>query len=256
MRTLQSRGARAAEVASLGPWFHNLHLPDGTQTAPDHPLGDFPAFKWRQLARALPENLSGWSALDVGCNAGFYSFELAGRGARVTAIDADEHYLRQARWARERFALDVELRQLSVYDLRGIEERYDLVLFLGVLYHLRYPLLALDLLAEKTRRLLVLQTLTIDGAAPAPVPEDLPFEERERLSQAGWPRAAFVERSLAGDPTNWWVPDEACVEAMARSAGLEVVERPGHELWVCRPAGPRPHKEELDAATGRRARRA
>jgi len=247
VKTLQSEGA----PASLGPWFHNLHLPDGTQTAPDHPLGDFPAFKWRQLAPALPADLSGWTALDVGCNAGFYSFELARRGADVTAVDADEHYLRQARWARDRLGLEVELRRLSVYDLARVDETYDLVLFLGVLYHLRYPLLALDLLAEKTRRLLALQTLTMPGAEPAAIPEDVRFEERERLSRPGWPRAAFVERSLAGDPTNWWIADEACVEAMARSSGLEVVGRPGHELWVCRPGAGAMHAAELDAATGR-----
>src|SRR5918999_1831455 len=84
------------EIERLGPWFHNLHLPDGTQTAPDHFLGDFPAFKWRQLAACLPEDLSEWTALDIGCHAGFYSFELARRGAQVTGIDVDPHYLAQA----------------------------------------------------------------------------------------------------------------------------------------------------------------
>src|SRR3954462_11362701 len=108
--TLQSRGPdptdeRRRAGAALGPWFHNLHLPDGVQTAPDHPLGDFPSFKWRELAPALPADLTGWRALDIGCNAGFYSFELAGRGAEVVGIDLDEHYLRQARWARERLGL-------------------------------------------------------------------------------------------------------------------------------------------------------
>ena len=73
-----------------------------TQTAPDHPLGDFPRVKWWELQSALPDDLTGWRVLDVGCNAGFYSFALARRGADVLAIDADEHYLRQARWAARR----------------------------------------------------------------------------------------------------------------------------------------------------------
>jgi len=252
VKTLQSAGA----PSSLGPWFHNLHLPDGTETAPDHPLGDFPTFKWRQLGRSLPEDLSGWCALDVGCNAGFYSFELARRGARVTAIDSDEHYLRQAHWARGQLGLEglVELRRLSVYDLARVDHEYDLVLFLGVLYHLRYPLLALDLVAEKTGRVLALQTLTIPGAEATEVPPNLPFEERLRLAEQSWPRAAFVEHSLAGDPTNWWVPNSACVEGMMRSAGLEVIARPGHELWLCEPAAGAPlEREELDAASGRQA---
>src|SRR3954471_5402952 len=97
--TLQSSGPRAtdgdgvlSEIAEMAPWFHNLRLPRGITTAPDHPLGDFPSYKWQQIAPALPADLSGCRALDIGCNAGFYSFELAKRGARVLSVDHDEHY--------------------------------------------------------------------------------------------------------------------------------------------------------------------
>jgi tRNA (mo5U34)-methyltransferase len=163
--TLQSTSLHDPEIAALGPWFHNLHLPDGRQTAPDHPLGDFPRFKWRQIAPHLPDYLTGWSALDIGCNAGYYSFELATRGARVTGVDVDERYLRQARWAAARLGLEerVEFRRSTVYDLARTNERWDLVLFMGVLYHLRHPLLALDVVGRRFRRLLVLQTLTMPG---------------------------------------------------------------------------------------------
>jgi tRNA (mo5U34)-methyltransferase len=229
--TLQSQGA--AEVADLGPWFHNLHLPDGTQTAPDHPLGDFPAFKWRQLAQALPADLTGCRALEIGCNAGFYAFELAKRGADVVAIDHDEHYLTQARWAATRFGLDVDFRRLGVYDVATLGETFDLVLFMGVLYHLRWPMYALDLVAARVRGTLVLQTLTTGDDAVADTPDDLTLDERGRLHAPGWPAMSFVERSMAGDPTNWWVPNAAGVEAMVRSCGLRVVARPGHEMWVC-----------------------
>ena len=116
----------ADDIAALGPWFHNLHLPDGTQTVPDHFLGDFPTFKWEQIRDHLPADLAGWTALDIGCNAGFYSFELARRGARVTGIDHDPHYLRQARWAAGRFGLDdrVSFRQMQVYDLAAGAEQW------------------------------------------------------------------------------------------------------------------------------------
>jgi tRNA (mo5U34)-methyltransferase len=258
--TLQSKGTRRAtdavtrEIRRLAPWFHNLHLPSGHQTAPDHPLGDFPRVKWWELESALPDDLSGWRALDVGCNAGFYSFELAKRGADVLAIDADEHYLRQALWAARRLELkgNVRFEQLQVYDLARRADRFDLVLFLGVLYHLRHPLLALDLLADKAERLLVLQTLTMPGDGAFRSPRNLPIDERKRLLEPGWPKMAFVEHRLADDPTNWWAPNEACVEAMLRSTGLEVVARPGYQLWVCRPSGlPERVREELDAAVGR-----
>jgi tRNA (mo5U34)-methyltransferase len=238
--TLQSLGsASPREVAELAPWFHNLHLPGGLQTAPDHPLGDFPAFKWAEVAPAIPEDLRDWRALDIGCNAGFYSFELAARGADVLGIDVDEHYLRQARWARERLDLAgrAEFRRLGVYELGQLDETFDLVLFMGVLYHLRHPLLALDLVASKARRVVVLQTLTMPGEEEAATPADLPIDRRDELCGPGWPKMAFLEHGVAGDPTNWWAPDHACVVAMARSAGLEVVARPGHEIYVCRPHG-------------------
>jgi tRNA (mo5U34)-methyltransferase len=251
--TLQSQEHPSPEVAALAPWFHNLHLPGGLQTAPDHPLGDFPAFKWRELGPALPADLSGWSALDIGCNAGFYSFELARRGAYVVGIDLDEHYLRQARWACARLGLDrrVKFRRQGVYELARDDARFDLILFMGVLYHLRHPLLALDIVAAKAGRLVVIQTLTMPGEEVSEPPADLPIDRRAVLLQPGWPRMAFLERRLAGDPTNWWAPDHACVEAMARSAGLEVVARPGHEIYVCR-AGAMPPgvAGELASAAG------
>ncbi len=260
--TLQStwKGSRldedgtARRIAELAPWFQNLRLPSGHETAPDHPLGDYPGFKWRDVGKAIPLDLAGWRALDIGCNAGFYSFELARRGAEVVGIDADEHYLRQARWAAGLFDLEerIEFRRVQVYELARLQDRFDLVLFMGVLYHLRYPLLALDLVAEKVKRLLVLQTLTMPGEEAIEPPEDLGIDERKRLTEPGWPKMAFVERSLAGDPTNWWAPNHACVEGLLRSSGLEAIARPAHEIYLCRPAGgTSSHRRELDSATGR-----
>ncbi len=250
----------AARAADFGPWFHNLHFPDGSQTAPNHPLGDFPAFKWRDIAPSLPADLTGWSALDLGCNAGFYSLELARRGASVVALDLDPHFLRQARWAKEQFPFGdrIELRQGHIYDLARWDERFDLVLFMGVFYHLRYPLLALDLVAEKVKRLLVFQTLTMPGMDVADTPEDQDFNDRTSLVASGWPKMAFIEKKLAGDPTNWWTPNHACIEAMLRSTGLRVISQPGHEMYLCEPAHPGGVKrgrawndEEILAATGR-----
>jgi len=248
--SLQSAGAPDPEIQALAPWFHNLHLPDGRQTAPDHPLGDFPAFKWAELGPALPEDLSGARVLDIGCNAGFYSLALASRGASVLGVDADAHYLRQAAWARERHGISetqLGLRQMQIYELAGLDERFDLVLFLGVLYHLRYPLLALDIVARRVRDRLVLQTLTMPGEEVAEPPEDLGIDERERMHTPGWPAMAFIEHQLAGDPTNWWAPNRAAVEAMLRSAGFRLESRPGHEMFLARRLHEVPEPDELRA---------
>jgi tRNA (mo5U34)-methyltransferase len=225
-------------VANLQPWFHNLHLPDGTQTAPNHHLGDFPGFKWKQIARHLPESLKGWRALDIGCNAGFYSFELARLGARVVGLDIDSHYLRQARWAAKQFDVQdrVEFRRMQVYDLVNIPQTYDLVFFMGVFYHLRYPLLALDIVAEKVKQLMVFQSLTMAGTKVYKDTLDHEINDRKVLDDSGWPKMAFIEHRFAGDPTNWWIPNHSCVEAVLRSSGFTVTSRPGHEIYICKPS--------------------
>jgi tRNA (mo5U34)-methyltransferase len=250
--------ARTAEIEALGPWFHNLHLPDGSQTAPSSPLGDFPRKKWNQFAEHVATDLGGWSVLDIGCNAGFYTIEMAKRGARVTAIDVEDHFLRQARWAVGEFGLaqQVEFRRMQVYDLARSGERWDLVLFMGVLYHLRYPMLALDLVAEKVGRQMIFQTLTSPGQEVLDVPRDLDILDREPMTRRGWPKLAFVEHALAGDSTNWWAPNHAAVEAMLRSSGLRVIARPAHEIYICEPGREGSTRDvavkaQLDSATGR-----
>jgi tRNA (mo5U34)-methyltransferase len=240
------------EIEALGPWFHNLHLPGGVQTAPQHFIGgDFPRFKWLQIANHLPQRLDGWRVLDVGCNAGFYSFELARRGASVLAIDHEPLYLEQARWAVSQFGLQaqVEFRECGVYDIAQSAEQFDLVWFMGVFYHLRYPLLALDLLARRTKRLMVFQTLTMPGEAVYADTRDHEITDREPLLDPGWPKMAFIEHRFAGDATNWWIANHAACEAMLRSSGLEVINRPADEIYLCRPRQSEPADlRQLDAA--------
>jgi tRNA (mo5U34)-methyltransferase len=255
--------SRARRIAELQPWFHNLHLPDGSQTAPEHSLGDFPAYKWAEIAPFLPVDMDGWSALDIGCNAGFYSIELARRGARVTAIDLNAHYLKQARWAAGEFGLAdrITFRRMQIYELARSSAKYDLVLFLGVFYHLRYPLLGLDIAMRKTGRQLIFQTLTMPGEEALTVPEDLPFAARQQLCHPGWPKMAFIEHRLADDPTNWWAPNDAAVQAMLRSSGLKILALPGEEIYLCEPDLEHPSctttwdREEYEAASGVRRRR-
>ncbi len=222
-------------VAELGPWFHNMTL-NGVQTAPDHFLGDYPAFKWRNFAQAVPADLTGKTVLDIGCNGGFYSIEMKRRGAaRVVGIDSDDEYLEQARFASQVCGADLELHKMSVYDVAQLQERFDLVIFMGVLYHLRHPLLALDLLHEHVvKDLLLFQSLQ-RGSEDVPVlEEDYPFAETEIFEQAGFPRMFFIENRYSNDNTNWWFPNRACVEAMLRSAGFQIVAHPEREVFLCR----------------------
>lgn len=222
-------------VSELGNWFHNLNL-RGVQTAPNHFLGNYPEAKWRSFAEAIPSDLSGKTVLDIGCNAGFYSLEMKRRGAdRVVGIDFDETYLAQARFAAAINEVEIEFRQMSVYDVAKLGEKFDVVLFMGVLYHLRHPLLALDLIHEHVAKdLFIFQSMQRGSDDAEPVNENYHFWQTDIFERPDFPRMYFIEKKYAGDPTNWWIPNRACAEAMLRSAGFEILSHPEQEVFICR----------------------
>ena len=226
------------QVEALGPWFHNIDL-GGVRTAPDHFLGDYPNMKWRKFADAIPADLSGKTVLDIGCNAGFYSIEMKRRGAdRVVGVDFDDIYLNQARFAAQVAEADVEFRKLSVYDVGALGEQFDVVIFMGVLYHLRHPLLALDLIHEHVAKdVLVFQSMQRGSKDVPELAENYPFTDYDLFDDPAYPKLHFIERRYADDPTNWWVPNAACAEAMLRSAGFEITAHPEAEVYICRAAG-------------------
>ncbi len=242
-------------IDALGPWFQNLRI-GGVETAPDHFLGDYPAFKFARFETALPADLAGRSVLDIGCNAGFYSFEMKRRGAgEVVGIDMDERYLAQARFAADALGFDdISFRQMSVYDVAQLGRRFDIVIFMGVLYHLRHPMLALDLIREHVAGdLMLFQTMQRGPADILQVPEDAPFHEEATdrpptfFDNPAYPRMHFIERKYANDWTNWWAPNAACSQAMLRAAGFFIEAQPEEEVYLCRFA-PVPFAEWMGSA--------
>lgn len=232
------RSALEQQVCELGEWFHNIDLL-GVPTAPNHFLGDFPSLKWRQIATAVPEDLTGASVLDIGCNGGFYSIEVKRRGAkRVLGVDVDDRYLRQARFATHTLGLAIEFEKCSVYDVDKIAGQFDYVFFMGLFYHLRYPLFALDTVIKKVQPQgrLIFQTMLRGSHETKRWEKDYPFSETEMFRDPAYPAMYFVEHSYANDYTNWWIPSCAAAEAMLRSSGLEILEHPEAETWICQPA--------------------
>jgi tRNA (mo5U34)-methyltransferase len=223
------------KIAELGEWFHNLDL-NGVKTAPNHFLGDFPSIKWRLISPAIPENLDGATVLDIGCNGGFYSIEMKRRGAkRVLGIDVDDRYLNQARFAAKTLGLDIEFQKRSVYAVDEISGQFDVVLFMGVFYHLRYPLFTLDKVIKKVGGKLVFQTMIRGSETVRQWADDYPFWTKEIFKDPEFPAMYFIEKRYAQDPTNWWIPNCAAVEGMLRSSGLEIIAHPETETWVCIP---------------------
>jgi tRNA (mo5U34)-methyltransferase len=197
-------------VAALR-WYHSIDLGHGVVTPG---VDNSP----ERLARAhLPADLSGRSVLDIGAWDGFFSFEAERRGA--SRVVASDHYAWHGQgWgtgegkagfllARSALASRVEDVDIDVMDLSPDRVgTFDVVFFLGVLYHLPNPLLALERVASVTSGLLILETVV-----------DMVGINR--------PAAAFYPgRELNNDPTNWWGPNHAAVSGMLQSVGFTRVE--------------------------------
>ncbi len=202
--TRDELSAAAAKIR----WFHRIDLGSGVVTAG---LDD----SARKLATlGMPEDLSGKSVLDVGAWDGFFSFEAERRGAR-RVLATDSYCWRggqrgagtKAGFDFARGALKSEVEELEIDVIELSPERigtFDLVFFLGVLYHMRHPLLSLERAASVT--------------APGGM---VILETHLALMDVKSPALAFYPgRELNNDPTNWYGPNPAAVEGMLRSAGF------------------------------------
>jgi tRNA (mo5U34)-methyltransferase len=202
-----------AEIADVN-WYHQIDLGDGIVTPG---VDDTPS---RMAPLELPSDLSGRSVLDIGAWDGFFSFEAERRGAgRVLATDSycwsgegwgtKEGFLTASRILGSR----VDDLEIDVMDLSP--ERvgtFDLVLFVGVLYHLRHPLLGLERVASVTGDQLIFDSHTAM------------IDERDPVMRF------YPGTELNDDPTNWWGANPPAVEAMLRDVGFGRIERKHPEL--------------------------
>jgi len=190
------------EVATLSKdaWYHSIELPDG-RVVPG--VVGLEALRARMGRFPIPQDLRGKRVLDVGAATGWNSFELERRGAHVVAVDCVE--FREFQTARELLGSHVEYRILDVDELSPtILGRFDYVLFFGVLYHLRHPLLGLEKICALTRETAFVESFVTDGDACS-----LEFYETDELG---------------GQIDNWCGPTAKCLRALCRSAGFARVQ--------------------------------
>jgi tRNA (mo5U34)-methyltransferase len=158
----------------------------------------------------VPADLTGLSALDIGTTNGGAAFELERRGADpVVALDMTDDAHFGFRAISETLRSRVEFRTASVYELsRVLDRRFDIVLFWGVLYHLRHPLLALDNVRAITRGAVYIETAVCDHEAA-----DLRDRAMARFYRLG---------ELGADPSNWFAPNVAGLVDWCTSCGFAV----------------------------------
>ncbi len=216
----------ASELKRLEPWFHCIDLGGGLFTKTESVMGepvDHPRGPWQTIQKCLPEDLNGKMLLDVGCNAGFYAFEAKRRGAsRVLGVDGQRQHVRQALFVRKALNLDVEFRRMNVYELDPhATGQFDITLALGLLYHLKHPILALENLFRVTKELLVIETAIMP-------PEQTPpsFTHTFGPVQRTLHPLAYVENP-PGDKEqvfNWFLPGVESLKALVRNVGFDEVE--------------------------------
>jgi tRNA (mo5U34)-methyltransferase len=229
--SLQERQRMVERIEKLGPWFHNYELDSGVWTNPhgNGPGFDYPGRRWPVVSPLLPE-LDGKTCLDVGCSSGFFSLKLKELGAReVLGVDDGEQRraIEQAKFAAEQLKLSVDFEERSIYQLRDLNRTFDLVVCLGVFYHLRHPLLALEQLRAACRGTLILQTITTRHNGQivkfSPSREDVSLRDPV-MEHPSFPTLRFIEGSLNGDSSCWFVPNPEAVESMLRACRFSVDE--------------------------------
>lgn len=234
-----------AKIDRLGPWFHQIDLGDEVLTKSASAIGEpleHPQPTWEKIKLCLPEDLSGKTVLDVGCNAGFYAIEAKRRGAeRVLGVDAQKNLIRQAIFVREQLGLDIEYDRLTVYDLDPHKMgQFDVTLALGLVYHLKHLVLALEKLFLVTRELLILETAIYP---PELTPPDGTY-------QVGDHTAPIYPLAYVGNPPeakeaiyNWFLPSVPALSALLKNVGFDSVEEvPASQgdraILVCRKNNP------------------
>ncbi|MDT5156294.1 MAG: tRNA (mo5U34)-methyltransferase [Acidobacteriota bacterium] len=241
-----------ARVERLGPWFHCIDLGGGLQTKTVSAIGEpveHPRPTWEKVRACLPEELAGRSVLDVGCNAGFYAVELKRRGAgRVLGVDSQRNLIRQAGFVRDVLGLDIEYRRASVYDLDPRElGQFDVTLALGLVYHCKHLVLALERLFAVTRDLLILETAIYP---PERSPGTFTYEVgglRPLLHPL-----AYVENETEAKEAiyNWFLPSIEALRALLKNIGFDEVEvfpatQSDRTILACRKREPYPDSRAI-----------
>jgi tRNA (mo5U34)-methyltransferase len=228
----KSEVARAVE--KLGPWYHNVVLAPGVMTNPSN--ADYPASRWRVLDQVIPRDLTGKSVLDIGCNSGFISLEMKKRGAkRVVGVDIMPYLLAQSRFTSHWFDLPMELHEVGAYDVESLASTFDIVVFVGVLYHLKHPLYALEKISSVCKETMYFQSMVRGSGIDMDPADDYPGTELDIFKNPHWPKLYFIEKKFNGDESNWWFATKSCLKGMIRSSGFRTVEDTSHvEIFVCK----------------------
>lgn len=206
-----------SKVKELGPWFHQIEVAEGVRTrdiapSPGRQPRDHPIDRWLVLEKIIPQDLSGLRILDIGCAEGFFAIEMARRGAEVVAVDAAPKHIARLDWLRSHFGLaNITTRVATLESMAQTNERFDFILMIALLYHLRSPQLGLDIVSHLTNTL-YLESLLHDS-------NDNSYLYLRQPVEGGGP---VIPK---------WIPTEKCILDMLAFAGfsdITILDRPSN----------------------------
>jgi tRNA (mo5U34)-methyltransferase len=190
---------------SRSGWYHSLELPDGTVI---EGVVSLERLKWRIAQFPIAQDLTGKRVLDIGAWDGWFSFEMERRGAEVVAVDSTD----QTRFPAASKLMGSKVEHVVEDICRLTPERvgyFDIVLFFGVLYHVKHPLLALERVCELCREDAYIESFVTDPSGDV----------------AAVPAMEFYETTeLRGQFDNWIGPNTSCLLALCRAAGFARVQ--------------------------------
>lgn len=245
-KAIMSKDELTAKVNSYPHWYHRIYLGQGIYTHNRTPTHEG---IWKLLRELFPIDLKGSSVLDIGCNAGFFSIQMKLlKAGRVLGIDSKEnfiqripekkgisqklpdyYYLEQAEFCRQIWNLDIEYMALDATHINMLNETFDIVLFMGILYHLRNPFRVLEDIGKLTKDVIVVETEVISPNDKNQVFVHHGPTGKIKKTKTTQGIMKFVEGDeLNSDDTNWWIPDTECVKGMLRVSGFKYFSEPIH----------------------------
>jgi len=214
---MTSREGIEAKVREIGPWFHQIDVGHGVRTRSVHPSEgpqpeDHPAPRWAKIQDRMPQDLTGKRILDLGCSDGFFAVEMARRGAdEVVAIDFAAAAIERLTWLSKQLELpQIKAAAGDIYALPATLGRFDFVFMFALLYHLKEPLLGLEIVSRLSDEV-YLETIA-----------DLDEENSHLRMQAPRPGIHSIPK---------WFPTTRCLKDMLRYVGFDELEvlDPGRE---------------------------
>lgn len=205
-------------------WYHRIYLGNGIYTMPP----TFAEQLWALIKPTFPIDLKSASMLDVGCNAGLFSIlaKLQGAG-RILGVESIDFFVEQAEYIRKIWQMDIEYRLMDAHDIDKIDEQFDLVMFVGILYHLKNPLQVLEDIGRRCRDVVVVETEVIPEDPRNLVVARVGPPGKIKLTATTKGFMKFYERDeMNCDGSNWWAPDTECLLGMLRVAGFKYFSRP------------------------------